>query len=75
MADPTDHVGPSEGDRVVFTGYAPTVAELRGVLTTIIVRERDGERTGYVITLDDGGTVCAEPNQLHAEPRAFWDGS
>lgn len=56
-----------EGDRVVFTGYAPALAEMPGVLTTILTRVRDGKRTGYVIALDGGSTVCAEPHQLRRE--------
>lgn len=68
------------GDRVVFTGYAPK-PPIPGVITTVLRRPSDhpaaNEVTGYILEVDGGhgATLCAEPDQLHADPRAVWDGS
>lgn len=72
----TDHIGLAEGDRVVFTGYAPSKPEIPGVITQVLRRPLDhpaaGEVTGYILEVDGGhgATLCAEPNQLHRETEA-----
>lgn len=69
----TDHIGLTEGDRVVFTGYTPSKPEIYGVITLVLRRPPDhpaaGEITGYVleVTGGHGVTLCAEPDQLRAD--------
>lgn len=65
------YIGLSEGDRVAFTGYAPSKPEIPGVITTVLAYEAGhpfaGRITGYIIEVDGGhgATLCAEPHQLH----------
>lgn len=60
----------TEGDAVVFTGYAPSKPEIPGTVIQVLRRPADhpcaGQVTGFIIAVDGahGQTLCAEPDQL-----------
>lgn len=64
----TDHIGPERftlNERVTFVGYPGETHT--GTVTLVLDEPRTGEITGYILLLDGGATLCAEPDQLHRE--------